>query len=292
MKLAAVLILKNEKVMIRRCVESLRGVDEICCAVDAASGDGTMKILQEMSADFPLKIKEQEWPGGFGDARNDALEMTDCEWRLNIDADETLREGGVGIIRRSIESAKRNAINVRLQWKSGHHHSFPRVIRKGVKFNGIAHEAPAAGAAESSNIIIDCERSPAHDLDPDRSIRLLSVAHLKDPDNARTLYYLAREFWYRKEFAMALPLFQRCVQRSKFVAERADAHLYMARMLWQMRKGDEARLECAHAIVHNANFTEALLFMAEMSFPKNQAAWQRFAAASTNEEVLFTRVRN
>lgn len=288
MMLAAVLILKNEEAMIRRCIESLRYVDEIVCAVDSTTHDKTREILQEMSASFPIKWKEQKWPGGFAAARNDALEMTDCEWRLNIDADEVLAEDGAAAIRK-VMNTRLNAINARMQWKDSHFHHFPRVIRRGVKYEGIAHEAPAAGPAEPSDAVIWCERSPAHDLDPDRALKLLAVAHVEEPQNARTLYYLAREYWYRERFNMALPLFKKCIELSKFAAERADAHLYMARMLWKLNRGNEAREECLMAIGTNANFTEALLFMAEMSNPKNKSAWERFALKATDEDVLFVR---
>ncbi len=289
MSLAAVLILKNEEVMVRRCLESLRGVDEICCAVDTLTNDRTRDILQEMSTDLPIKVKEQKWPGSFGDARNDSLDMTECEWRLVIDADETLRSGHLPLVRQAVASTPLKAVSVRLQWKEGHRHFFPRIIRRGVRFTGIAHEYPEAGQAEGSDVVIDCESSPAHAGDPDRSLKLLAIAHVEEPDNPRTLYYLAREYWYRRKFKLALPLFKRCTELSKFPAERADAHLYRARMLWLTQKGDEARHECAMAIVHNANFVEALQFMGEMSFPRNRAAWQRFALKATNQDVLFER---
>ena len=43
------------------------------------------------------------------------------------------------------------------------------------------------------------------------------------------------------------------------------------------------------AITINANFKEALLFMATLSFEHNAARWREFAECATNERVLFVR---
>ena len=52
---------------------------------------------------------------------------------------------------------------------------------------------------------------------------------------------------------------------------------------------DAAREACLHAILLNANFREALLWMADMSFPANAAQWRKMAESATNEGVLFVR---
>lgn len=48
--------------------------------------------------------------------------------------------------------------------------------------------------------------------------------------------------------------------------------------------------ECAMmAIITNANFKEAILFLAELSGPKNAKRWMEIAETATNEDVLFIR---
>lgn len=290
MTVAAVLILKNEAAMIRPCIESLRGVDEIVAMVDIKSTDATADILREMSADYPITLGFREWHDDFSRARNEALGAVTSDWCLNIDADETLCPDGVALVRQAIARTQRNALQVRMQWNHGtHHHFFPRLIRRGVRYKGRAHEFPEAGPADPSGVVIFCGRSPAHETDPQRSVRILSKAYAENPNDPRTLYYLAREHWYRKEYHIALPLFQQCSKLSRFAAERADARLYSARILWGLRRGEEARDECLRALAANANSKEALLLMAEMSFPKNAEAWKRFADVATNEDVLFVR---
>ena len=69
----------------------------------------------------------------------------------------------------------------------------------------------------------------------------------------------------------------------------ADAWLMLARCLWQLRRGEEARDCCLQAIKINADFREALLFMVEMSGPKNRERWRLWSSLATDEDVLFVR---
>jgi len=73
------------------------------------------------------------------------------------------------------------------------------------------------------------------------------------------------------------------------MAERADAYLSAARCLWNLKRGEEARQYCFNAININANFKEAILFMAEISWEKNAKTWRKMAEHATNEDVLFIR---
>ena len=52
---------------------------------------------------------------------------------------------------------------------------------------------------------------------------------------------------------------------------------------------DDARDACAQSLIINANFKEAILLMAEMSWPKNGAQWRKLADNADNSDVLFVR---
>lgn len=53
--------------------------------------------------------------------------------------------------------------------------------------------------------------------------------------------------------------------------------------------GDNARFACMQSITINANFREALCFMAELSFPTNAKQWRAYAKLANNDKVLFVR---
>ncbi len=48
------------------------------------------------------------------------------------------------------------------------------------------------------------------------------------------------------------------VQRSEFLAEKADAFLIMSRCYWLMKMGDDARDACVQALIINPHFREAV----------------------------------
>jgi glycosyltransferase involved in cell wall biosynthesis len=82
-KLSAILVTKNEEKKIRRCLESIRWVDEIV-VVDQSSSDNTVAICKEYT-DKVFVVS----PNGFCEPdRPTALAHTTCEWVLYLDADE------------------------------------------------------------------------------------------------------------------------------------------------------------------------------------------------------------
>lgn len=87
MKLNLVMIVKNEERSLRKCLKAARGlVDEIIIA-DTGSTDRTVSIAREMGA----RVVDFVWINDFGAARNFALEQSDADWNLILDADEYLR---------------------------------------------------------------------------------------------------------------------------------------------------------------------------------------------------------
>lgn len=82
MRLAAVIIARNEAANIARCVASLSFCDEVL-VVDSGSTDDTVAIAKAQGA----KVFQKEWIG-YGPQKNYANSLTDCEWVLSLDADE------------------------------------------------------------------------------------------------------------------------------------------------------------------------------------------------------------
>ena len=291
MKISACLIVKNEKDHIKDVLSSLTGVDEIV-VVDTGSIDNTVELAKE----FTSKVyTDYKWNDDFAEARNYALGKCTGDWVLSIDADEVLEAGGLEKIRKIIENASADELHfsVRMTAKhSGQRHNLPRIIRNNgsVKWAGAAHETLSPVQKNLTDVVITYGHSTAHDLDPDRMMRILAKV-VKSPEaTPRDLYYYAREFYYRKNYWEAEILFREYVAVSTWAPEKADALLYIARCLWILQRGDEARKVCGEAIVLNPDFKEALLFMAEMHFEPWKHKWEKLASIATSEDVLFTRV--
>ena len=143
-KISAVLITKNEERNIKKCLESLRFVDEIVL-VDGESTDKTVEIAKSFNA----KVINHPFEGDFGQERNIGNENATGDWILALDADERIPEG----TRKEIEGILENgsefdAYNVpRLQYfigkallHGGRYHSIVNFYKRGkARFEGKVH---------------------------------------------------------------------------------------------------------------------------------------------------------
>ena len=81
--ISAIVIVKDEEAVIRRCLESVAWADEIV-VLDCGSRDATVAICRELGAQVQVTA---DWPG-FGPQKNRALELARGDWVLSLDADE------------------------------------------------------------------------------------------------------------------------------------------------------------------------------------------------------------
>jgi glycosyltransferase involved in cell wall biosynthesis len=87
--LGLVMIARNEARCIQRCLESVRGVVNHLLVLDTGSTDATVALAREAGAQVASFI----WCDDFSAARNAALALSPCDWRLVLDADEWLEQG-------------------------------------------------------------------------------------------------------------------------------------------------------------------------------------------------------
>lgn len=80
--LSVILIMRNEALNARECLESVAWADEIV-VLDSGSKDGTPALCRE----YTPHVYDTDWPG-FGLQKNRALSHATGDWVLSIDADE------------------------------------------------------------------------------------------------------------------------------------------------------------------------------------------------------------
>lgn len=283
--IGVVMIVKNEEAMLSRCLESVKGADEIII-VDTGSIDKT----KEIAGNFTKSIFDFPWVDDFATARNFAISKASTDFLLSIDADEVLEEGGIQKIRDYLTTYKKNVVGIKMK-SSIHQYHVPRLFKRSseIFFKGRIHEVINTTDYDKSNITITYGTSPAHLLDPGRSLRILKKCVVEEPMNTRHLFYLGREYGYMKNWPKAIEVFERYLQLATWLPERADAYFMLALCYWNSQQGEMARKNCLLAISINANFKSAILLMAAMSFEKNGQQWRKMAETATDEDTLFAR---
>jgi glycosyltransferase involved in cell wall biosynthesis len=298
MKLSATIICRNEENHILECLASLTGVDEIVVC-DTGSSDQTVGLVRDLN-DPRVTLTFFPWEDHFARARNAALASATGDWCIVIDADEVLAPGTVSALRKAIKSnpqAKTFHFECRAKSNPNYRHSMVRAHRRtpDVYWRGRVHEALSwDDRVKAEGAVLVYGYSTAHNQDPDRVLRLLQMDYDESRKTGntpeyRTLYYLGREWFYRREWAKAIEIFTERVALVGFRSENADAWLYLARCYWAISQGDAARDAVLKSLLMVPDCREAMEFMAEISYEEQAIVWKRHASCARNTGVLFVR---
>src|SRR5262245_65872301 len=83
-KLTVLIPCKNERLNIKDCIESVRGIADEILVADSGSTDGTLDIVRELGG---CRIIEREYVNS-ANFKNWAIPQAKHEWVLVVDADE------------------------------------------------------------------------------------------------------------------------------------------------------------------------------------------------------------
>lgn len=291
------MIVKNEEALLSRCLDSVKGLDEIIIA-DTGSIDKTIEIAKK----YTDKIyTEKKWEDDYAPCRNYAKSKATGDWILSIDADEILHD--VSKVKEAVALAEQRgvkAVSVKLIAEdNGTVNDYPRLFKNlpEVFWVGNIHNHLSVLPESLGDVRITFGFSPAHNLDPNRTLRILEKEVNTRPNAVREMYYLGREYWYRRRYEDCVKMLGRYVQKAGFMDEKADGFLIMGRAYWAMKMGEDAREATLHALIINSNFSEAADFMATISgegsgnakWEANARRWREMAENGENNNVLFAR---
>ena len=287
MKLSVAMIVKNEEVLLSRCLESVKDADEIVIC-DTGSTDRTIEIAKQYTDKV---FTDYIWNDNFGEARNHAIEKCTGDWILIIDADEVLLNT-IDDVKKTIETNENEEalMCIALAEKSSEKLQSCRLFKSHIRYVGKIHELPKVSGKKLVNVFVQYGFSPSHALDPDVDMRILEkVAEEENYSVPRTLYYLGREYYYRHMWDKAIDMLDRYIKIAKWLPERNDAWLLKARCLGGQKKWGEACDAAWQALKYNANFKEALVFISQHMDAVNSERWRSFSELADNRDVLFIR---
>jgi glycosyltransferase involved in cell wall biosynthesis len=212
------MIVKNEERTLPRLAASLHGQIDHWTIVDTGSSDTTRQLVPTLFPGISGQLLEEPWDG-FAPARNAALRAAEpcSDWLLYLDADEVLD----GDVRAAVRLAP-EADCIEAQEDVGElSYWLPRVVRAGAgyEWRGRTHEYLSAPGGSSRSVRTASFRV-RHFADGgsrgdkfERDIRLLEADLRDNPDDPRTVFYLARTHedcgrlaeaaeWYRRRIGL------------------------------------------------------------------------------------------
>ena len=210
------MIVKNEAHVIKRCLDSVRSIIDHWVIVDTGSTDGTQQLIQEYMRDIPGKLIERPWVD-FAHNRSEAIQSAagTADYLLFLDADDFLvYSKGPSLpdlsadsyqleIRHKTVAYKRTAlVRETLQWR----------------YEGVLHEYPVSAQPVTPTVLPDVfiqigadgarsQRPPEEKYLRDAEV--LEKALIKEPDNARYMFYLAQSYRDASMHAQALAAYDK-----------------------------------------------------------------------------------
>lgn len=290
--ISVAMIVRNEQDMLSRCLDSVKESDEIVIC-DTGSTDNTLEIARQYTDRIYTDFL---WCDHFAKARNHVKSKATGDWIFSIDADEFCHDFSKA--REAIEKAFLAVNCTLIAADNAQQNRFPRLFRNvdHIQWVGAVHNYPNVIGEDVGDVRITYDYSPAHFNDRDRTLRILE-REVQDPTAIRERFYLGREYFYRKEYWKAVITLGQYVQKSRFLAEKAEAFFIMSKSYWYMAMPDDARDACVQCLIINPHFKEAILHMAFLAgdgtgnerWEKNAQQWKRLAETADNADVLFVR---
>ena len=250
---ALVMIARDEARCIARCLDSVREhVDEMW-VLDTGSVDATAAIARQAGA----RVVPWAWRDDFSAARNAALALTPCDWRLVLDADEWIEHGAdalrgfcqatppcIGLLQvSSLIDAAQAGVQHAPSW-------LPRLLPRGVLYQGRVHEQPVSALPRTRlhlRVLHDGYLPQRLDGKSGRNRRLLQMALAQQPDDAYLLYQLGKDFEVHGQHAQAESFYARAYAGSE--AQAGWRHDLVLRRIFTLKKLErfEAALALAEA---------------------------------------------
>ena len=224
-KACLALIMKNEGPILPRLFESVKGFASAYCVVDTGSTDDTIDVLR--SIDMPGMLVEEPFVD-FAVTRNFLLDTcrqrTTCEYLLLLDADMRLRVSPEWDWAKLDDKDVYDFVQV-----SGLEYANVRMIKRSadnIKVVGATHEYYDVPPEYSQKLlpkslihIDDVGDGKAKGDKFQRDERLLKRDLEKDPNNVRTVFYLANTLKDQGKSREAIPYYERRATMGGWYAE-------------------------------------------------------------------------
>ncbi len=275
------MIVKNESHVLRRCLDSVLPFIDSWVICDTGSTDGTQDLVRQHLKDIPGELHQCAWRD-FGYNRSEALQLAKgkADYTLIIDADEVLLVGP----NFRMPTLVADEYQIRHEAKdSGTSFYLSQLVRSALpwRYVGVLHEAIVCDATHTTATLEGLTTKGlfdgARNADPQKKYladaAVLEAAWRNEPDNARTVFYLAQSYRDAGELAKSLEVYERRASMSGW-DEEAWYSLYQVAVLRERLAQEPSLIVAAylHAYQHRPTRAEPLCALARYHRERKQFA--------------------
>ena len=291
MLLSACLIVKDEALTIKQCIESLLPIADEIIVVDTGSTDETLAIIKVYDK---VTVYTFPWDGDFSHARNASLSYAQGQYVLVIDADEFLEKNDHHKLLDLLSTTTTHGFFVNVINYTGSIHKFKearpasllRLFRRGYTFEGKVHEQVwpnierAGGNVENTDIRLHHmgyldEIIAAHNK-IERNEKLIAEELKNDPENLFHRTNMIVEYSRKGDYKACLALIEETLTWVKEHPEKRIDHIYLrvrqlhATALWELGRQEEAKQSMKETITLVPTMTDAWFRLAHMLILQNK----------------------
>jgi len=275
LKLALVMIVRNEERDIARCLDSVLNYVDTAIIVDTGSTDRTMPIIQSMCQNRNLKlILESSTIGmkdgkivNFAEARNYAISLVpaDIDYIISLDADDEVVNAD-----RLKDNLTADVVWYRIQNPAADH-SFlsPRIWKNGlgIQYTGAAHEyleLPTNASQHTSDIIVTHHygNAPNQEDGTTRNLRIMTESIDNGTATCRTYFYYSNQLREAQQYQQAIFYYTHYLKLSTWQDERTLAHAYRGRSARLSLDFELAVKFCWEGLAEDTRFNELWMELA------------------------------
>ena len=297
MRIALVFICKNNEGTIGSMIEScLPIVDEIC-ATDTGSSDRTKEIIASFSNRLQVHIYDEPWKN-FAQARTAMManaKVCKCDYYLIMDTDELLEIGEnfekekltedgylIHTLSGGLSYYRERLVKSTFEWIwKGYAHEYmvsPPGMRSYARLKGLTMNVPGKSVPFSRNII--------------RNYKLLLEDYKDNPDNSRTIFYLAETCRDLRWLDDAIIYYTLRLKMGGYQEEIYYSMLQLGIIYSWLSDFEKAKEWLYKAIEKNTNRTEAMYNLALLLQKENRhdlatMYLDRIVKTPPSDDVLF-----
>lgn len=280
------MIVKDEAHVIERCLKSVIPLIDSYDIVDTGSSDKTIQIIEQtmLKAKKPGQVVSRPWVD-FGHNRTEALALArdkaeTSTYTLMIDADDTLRIDRLAAFNTSLAKGL-DAYDLQFD-DSGSTYRRPQICKTKMPFRYkhplheyLACDQPFRKDLAEGVTYVRIGGGGRH-KDPnrvDKEIAIFKHAIEKDPNDARSTFYLAQTYYYAWQVENAIAMYEKCLTLWGWTEEKYIAQLHLGQLEHSRGNWAKAQNHYLLAYAQNPQRAEALQRLCVYWREKGSPGW-------------------